>query len=127
MNSKLLRLVAAAFSFTTILAYAADSPVKFVTHRIGQVRTESLCVADFSRDGKLDIVSGPNLYLVPDWKAVKIRTLSGEVDDQGKGYMDDFMNLPLDMNRDGKLDMVSYDWFCKCMRWYQQPNATTTE
>jgi len=127
MNSKLLRLVAVAFSFTTTLAHAADSPVKFVTHRIGQVRTESLCVADFNRDGKLDIVSGPNLYLAPDWKAVKIRTLSGEVDDQGKGYMDDFMNLPLDVDGDGKLDVVSCGWFCKCVRWYRQPDATTSE
>ena len=122
MNSKLL--VAVSVFFATAMGYAADSAVKFVTHRIGQIRSEALCVADFNADGKLDIVAGPNLYLAPDWKAVKIRTLSGNVDDQGKGYVDDFMNLPLDVDGDGKLDVVSCGWFCKCVRWYRQPPGT---
>lgn len=70
---------------------AVASPVKFVTHRLNQFRSEALGVADFNRDGKLDIVAGAFLYLAPDFKPTKIRTLSGSVDDQGKGYMDDFM------------------------------------
>jgi hypothetical protein len=127
MNSNSLHLLAASVACFSTLANAADSPVPFVTHRIGQVRTESLCVADFNGDGKLDIVSGPNLYLAPEWKAVKIRTLPGEVDNQGKGYFDDFMNLPLDVDGDGKLDIVSCGWFCKCVRWYRQPDVGTTE
>ena len=77
-------------------------------------------MADFNGDGKLDIVAGPYLYLAPDWKPVKIRTLAGQVDEQGKGYVDDFMNLPLDVDGDGKLDVVSCGWFCKCVRWYRQ-------
>jgi len=121
MNSNLLRLVAAFITLASVSGSAADSPVKFATHRIGQVRSEAVAVADFNGDGKLDIVAGPNLYLAPDWKVTKIRTLSGEVDDQGKGYVDDFMNLPLDVDGDGKLDVVSCGWFCKCVRWYRQP------
>lgn len=101
------------------VAHAAESSVRFVGHRLGQVRSEAVGVADFNGDSKLDIVAGPNLYLAPDWKPVKIRTLSGEVDGQGKGYVDDFMNLPLDVNGDGRQDVVSCGWFCKCVRWYR--------
>ena len=98
---------------------AVESPVKFVAHRLGQVRSEAVGVADFNGDGKLDIVAGPSVYLAPDWKAVTIRTLEGAVDSQGKGYTDDFMNLPFDVNGDGKPDVISCGWFCKCIRWYR--------
>jgi hypothetical protein len=54
---------------------AGAEPVKFVTHRVGKFRSEACGVADFNKDGKLDIVAGPYVYLAPDWKPHKIRTL----------------------------------------------------
>lgn len=123
MNTHHLPLVIALITVTTSFGHAAGLPVKFVTHRIGQVRSEAVGVADFNGDRKLDIVAGPNLYLAPDWKPVKIRTLAGKVEEDGKGYVDDFMNLPLDVDGDGRQDVVSCGWFCKCVRWYRQPSA----
>jgi hypothetical protein len=90
---------------------AAPQELKFVPHRIGTFRSEACGVADFNGDGRLDIIAGPNLYLAPEWKPLKIRTLAGSVDDQGKGYFDDFMNLPLDADGDGKPDVASCGWF----------------
>jgi hypothetical protein len=48
---------------------------------------------------------------------VKVRALSGEVGPDGKGYVDDFANLALDVDGDGKTDIVSAGWFGKCLRW----------
>jgi len=119
MNPILYGTALLPFLLVSAPAFAADAPVNFVAHRLGQVRSEAVGVADFNGDGKLDIVAGPHLYLAPDWKAVKIRTLSGEVDAEGKGYVDDFMNLPLDVDGDGRVDVVSCGWFCQCVRWYR--------
>jgi hypothetical protein len=93
--------------------------VKFVAHHIGSFRSESCCVADFNNDGKLDIVAGPYLYLAPDWKPQKIRELDGSVNNEGKGYYDDFTNIAIDVDGDGLLDIISCSWFKKRATWYR--------
>jgi hypothetical protein len=78
---------------------ATASPVGFVTHRVGTFRSEACGVADFDGD--------------------EVREIDGSVDDQGKGYLDDFMNLPLDVDGDGKTDVVSCTWFSQQVAWYR--------
>lgn len=96
-------------------------PVKFVAHRLNMFRSEAVGVADFNRDGKLDIIAGNFLYLAPDFKPQQIRTIPGKVDDNGKGYHDDFMNAPLDVDGDGLPDLVTCTWFAKRLAWYRNP------
>ncbi len=116
----LLSLVSlAAAAVAAAQPATSPTPVKFVAHRIGNFRTEACGVADFNGDGRLDIVAGPYLYLAPDWKPVKIRTLKGNVDEKGDGYWWDFMNAPLDVDGDGKLDVVSCSWHGKRSEWYR--------
>lgn len=97
----------------------APGSVEFVMHRVGTFRSEACGVGDFNNDGRLDIVAGEYLYLAPDWKARKIRTIQGEVDDEGKGYLWDFMNEPLDVDGDGLLDVVSVSWHEKQSHWFR--------
>ena len=95
------------------------TPLTFVPHRVGAYRSEACCVADFNGDGKVDIAAGQYLYLAPDWKAVRIRTLESNIGEDGKGYADDFMNLVLDVNKDGKPDIVAGGWFSKTSYWFE--------
>jgi hypothetical protein len=93
----------------------------FVMHRVGTFRSEACGVGDFNNDGKPDIVAGPYVYLAPDWKPVKIRELKGSVNEKGIGYYDDFANVPLDVDGDGWLDVVSCAWMGGCCTWYRNP------
>jgi len=108
-------------------AGASTNPVRFNQHRIGSFRSEACCVADFNADGKLDVLGGENLYLAPDWKPVKIRTIKGSVDDQGKGYRWDFANLALDVDGDGRPDLISVDWFEKRAVWLRNDGVRGAE
>jgi hypothetical protein len=120
-------------------AFAADNPAdsgpKFRMHRVGTYRGEACGVGDFNSDGKLDaeaascrpaadIVALPYLYFAPEFKPLKICEVQGEVDENGKGYRDDFMNAPLDVDGDGWLDVATCSWFAKKAEWLKNPGQT---
>jgi len=113
---------------------ATKEPVTFVAHHIGYFRSEACGVADFNNDGKLDIVAGPYWYEAPSWKPHLFRSIEGKVDEKGKtykvnekgvGYWDDFMNVPLDVDGDGRMDVVTCCWFSKQIDWYRNTGSDT--
>jgi hypothetical protein len=114
----------AMFFGNTPQAHSADA-VSFEMHRVGDYRGEPCGVGDFNADGKLDIVGGPYIYMAPDWKKFQFRQVKGDVDDQGKGYRYDFMNLPLDLDGDGKLEVVSCSWHDKWAVWFRNTGTSS--
>lgn len=101
------------------LQCADAGEVSFAKHDIGDFRSEACGVADFNGDGKMDVIAGPYLYLAPDWERIKVRDIGGSVDKKGKGYYHDFADLPLDVDRDGSPDLVSFGWFTQKISWFK--------
>ena len=112
----------------TCLVYVASpleaAPPTFKKIRIGEHRSEACGVADFNNDGKLDIVAGEYWYEAPAWTAHQFRKFERQVADDGKGYRDDFMNAPIDVDGDGHMDVVTACWFAKQLRVYHNTGET---
>jgi len=102
----------------------AGSGVAFQMHRVGTYRGEVCGVADFNNDGVLDIVALPYLYLAPAFEPLEICEVEGEVDEEGKGYRWDFMNAPLDVDGDGRIDVVTCSWFGMKAEWLKNPGES---
>lgn len=71
---------------------------------------------DVDNDGKVDIVSGDTWYRAPDWTPYPVRKVS-----QAGTYMNDFSNIPLDVNGDGHVDFVTTAYFTKNVGWVENP------
>ncbi|MHC4794897.1 MAG: FG-GAP repeat domain-containing protein [Planctomycetota bacterium] len=80
---------------------------------------EACGVADFDRDGDLDIVCGDAWYASPDWT----RNHIGLIRSVG-GYRVDFADVPMDVDGDGWMDVVSCSWHDRGVFWRRNPGET---
>src|SRR5262249_17732892 len=92
--------------------------IRFRVHPIDPGASETAAVADINRDGRLDIVSGEFWYEAPSWTPHRFRDL-----DFTQQYIDDFSDLPVDVDGDGFPDIVSVSWFSKRIAWWRNPGA----
>jgi len=108
----------------TLLAWPATSaasegfqPVAMKRHAIAAQSPYSACaVLDVNRDGQLDIYCGGFWYEGPRWTPHATRV----VPNLG-GRFDDYANLPLDMDEDGWLDIVSVNYRSQSLFWIRNP------
>jgi len=92
--------------------------IPFHKRQIDLGASETAALADINGDGKLDIISGENWYEAPAWKRHHFRKIP-----YMNGYVDNFSDLPLDADGDGRPDIVSCSWFQRSLRWWKNPGT----
>ena len=98
-------------------------PVAFRRIRLdGAFRSEGVAVADFNRDGRLDIATGNILYLGPDWKPQPMRTAAKEYNPEN--YSEEFLCFAEDVDRDGWLDLIVVGFPGAGTRWLRNPGRS---
>ncbi len=91
----------------------------FRRHTLNADSTYSACaVMDVNHDNAPDIVCGGFWYEAPTWKRRFLRDV-----EVIRGRFDDYSNLPLDVNGDGWLDLISANYRSQTLYWIEHPGA----
>lgn len=121
-SAKSILLLVCAVAMTTILARSqtAGKDVKFKKfHLWDEFYTEGATTGDVNKDGKTDIIAGARWFEAPDWKAHDI--WKHKKFDYTKGYSDSFLNFATDVNEDGWVDLICFDFPGKEVYWLENP------
>jgi hypothetical protein len=108
-------------------AHAAE-PVEFRVHVLNPDSEFSAAAAfDVDHDGDLDVVSGGFWYAAPDWVRHTVREVENIRGRNIRGRFDDYSNLPLDVNGDAWIDLVSCNYRSRSIYWVEHPGPGTGE
>jgi hypothetical protein len=125
-----MRLLFPLVFLLVALQPARPPDIPFRTHTIDVGASETAAVADINRDGLLDIVSGefwyearrtrepgnPGTREPREWTKHRFRELGFS-----NQYIDNFSDLPVDVDGDQYPDIVSVSWFAKKVAWWRHP------
>jgi len=91
----------------------------FAVHQIDDTQSETAAVADLNNDGRLDIIAAEYWYEAPGWTKHPLRTIQ-----RASGYVDDFSDLPIDVDGDGYIDIVQDAYFARRLEWLKNPGKS---
>jgi hypothetical protein len=112
--------VSAIVLLAPLIPGASSDPV-FRVRAIDAIQSETTAVADLNKDGKPDIISAESWYEAPSWTKHPLRSIA-----RASGYVDDFSDLPLDVDGDGYVDIVQVGYFARKLEWLKNPGAAVT-
>jgi hypothetical protein len=110
-------------SCSLLFAFLTSRPpdIPFTKHTIDLGSSETALICDINGDGTLDIVSGENWYEAPSWNKHHFRDIY-----YTNNYIDDLSTLALDVDKDGKVDLITSGWFSKRLAWWKNPGSSGT-
>lgn len=119
-SRRLIGLTCLASFVGVLLAASRPADIAFRIHMIDPGYNETVAVADINRDGKPDIVSGESWYEAPHWIKHPLRQIT-----YSRGYIDNFTDLPIDVDGDGWTDIVQFSYFSHNIVWLKNPGKNT--
>jgi hypothetical protein len=104
--------------FGAAVLFAASRPadILFDVHMIDPGYSETAAVADLNNDGKPDIISSESWYEAPNWVKHPLREIN-----YSQNYIDNFSDLPVDVDGDGWIDIVQFSYFAHNIVWLKNP------
>lgn len=102
-----------------LFTQSAASSVSFEMHRLDDGQSETAALADVNGDGRLDVVSSESWYEAPGWTKRPIRSISFT-----NNYVDNFSDLPLDVDEDGFTDIIQIAYFARRIAWMKNPGRS---
>lgn len=105
-------------------AQDSTQPIRWKMHTLNDQSPFEACgAADFNGDGKVDIFCGDSWYEAPEWTKHKVRDVAAS---SNPHYHEDFCDSPLDVNGDGRMDIVTCNYFGKRVGWVENSGGDAT-
>jgi hypothetical protein len=122
-NARGLALAAGAILLTSFvqdfaLAAASQGSLKWTVKALAVDGNEGIDIADFNKDGKLDVIAGRSWYAAPDFVARPVRTI-----EDWNGYVESNGDYAHDVNGDGWIDVIAGSFLPTEVHWYENPKA----
>ena len=112
----LVPLTASVLCTAVLPAASRPADIAFRVRMIDPGYSETAAVADLNNDGKPDIISGESWYEAPNWTKHPLRQIN-----YTQGYIDNFSDLPVDVDGDGWVDIVQFSYFAHNIVWLKNP------
>jgi hypothetical protein len=112
-----LCLLVAILAIAALVCLSARSPeLAFERRQLDLGISETCAIGDFNGDGRPDIFSGESWYENPGWTKHTVRHLQ-----EYGTYLASLTDLALDVDGDGRVDIVSSGWHPKKLWWSRNP------
>jgi hypothetical protein len=97
-------------------AIAEEPGVSFSVRLLTIDANEGVAAGDIDGDGLTDVVAGRNWYRGGDWAARPLRNI-----DDWNGYVQSNGDFLVDVNGDGRLDVIAGSFIPTEIHWYENP------